>query len=233
MLTDLRILIADDHPVVRAGLRQAIEADSHLTVVAETADGETTWKSLQQLQPDVAILDIFMPKISGFGATQPIAFDLVRNIQAHQLPVRIVLLTGNDNSDVFDAALKLGVQGYVLKESALGEIVKSVKIVATGGHFVSPFLAGRLLQCHTATRTFCHEHPGLQQLTPREREVLQLVAAGQASKDIADTLEISFRAVDNHRSSISHKLGLEGPTTLLKFALEHRQQLSLFCAGTE
>ncbi len=231
MTTEIRVLIADDHPVVRAGLRQALEAEAHVKVVAETGDGETTWKLLQELQPDVAVLDIYMPQADGFGQTQAIAFDLARSIQQEQLPIQVILLTGDQEPELFAVAMKLGVKGYLLKESAIAEIVKSVKAVAAGYHYLSPYLSGHLLHRQAASEAFIQQYPGLRDLTPREKAVLRLVALGQSSEQIATELRIGEPAINNHRAHICQKLGLEGPMALLRFVLAHKDDILRFCGG--
>lgn len=229
MTSEVRILIADDHPIIRDYLRKALAEEAQLKVIAEAGDAETTLKLLRELQPEVAILDIRMPKTNGFGEPQPVAFALLRTIQREQLPVKVILLTGHHGKDSFDAALKLGVKGYVLKASATAEIVASVKAVVAGRHYISPLLSGYLVQRHANDDAFVKQYPGLQDLTPQERKVLKLVAENKSSNEIAAALGIKPRTVDNHRTHICDKLGLKGPNVLLKFALAHRAEISRFC----
>lgn len=232
MTTEIRVLIADDHPIVRNGLRQAIEADAHLKVVAETGDGETTRQALQELQPDVAVLDIYMPEVSGFGPPQAIAFDLVRAMQHQQLATRVILLTSQPEPEWLTVARKLDVKGYVLKDSAIVEIIQSVKTVAAGYHYYSPHLSGQLAHQQSIVEQFLQQYPGLKELTPREKEVLRLIPTGQSSEEIATALRIGAPAVNNHRNHICQKLMLEGSMTLLRFVLAHKEEVLRFCEDT-
>ncbi|MBS1789339.1 MAG: response regulator transcription factor [Acidobacteria bacterium] len=230
MTSEVRILIADDHPIIRDYLRKAFAEEAHLKVVAEAGDAETTLKLIRELQPEVAILDIRMPKTNGFGEPQPVAFALMRTIQREQLPVKVILLTGHHHGkDSFDAAMKLGVNGYVLKASATAEIVASVKAVVEGRHYISPLLSSYLVQHHENEDAFVKRYPGLKELTPKERWVLKLVAENKSSHEIAGALNITSQTVNNHRTHVCDKLGLKGPNALLKFALAYHAEIIRFC----
>lgn len=229
MMKEIRVLIADDHPAMRLGLYQALGADTHLKVVAETGDGETTRKALQEYQPDVAVLDIYMPEVSGFGYPQAIAFDLVRDIQNWKLSTQVILLTSRPEPEWLGVARKLGVKGYVLKDSAIIEIIRSVKTVASGYYYYSPQLSSYLIAQQNLTEEFLHRYPGLDELTSREKEVLSLIATGRSSKEIASKLGIGEPGVNNHRNHICQKLMLEGPMALLRFVLAHKEEILFFC----
>lgn len=233
MTNEIRVLIADDHPIIRERLREAIEEEAHLKVIAEAGDAETAMKLIEKLQPDVAILDIFMPKTSGFGEPQPVALNLARAIQRQQLPTQVILLTSYQKKDAFDAAMRTGVKGYALKTSATAEIVACVKAVAEGRHYISPLLSSYLVQRRESEDAFVKQHPELKTLTPKERAVLKLVAESKSSNEIAEMLEILPTTVNNHRTNICGKLGLEGPNALLKFALEHRAEIIRFCESDD
>jgi DNA-binding NarL/FixJ family response regulator len=215
--TDIRIVIADDHPIVRSGLRTTIETEPRLRVVAEAGEGVAALAFIEQHQPQVAILDVNMPGLSGF--------ELMRVIRARKLPVAVIFLTIHSDEVMFNEALDLGALGYVLKESAVTDIVASVKAVAAGQPFISSALTGHLLS-RTARATGLAEHkPGLSDLTATERRILRLIAQQKESKDIAEDLAISYRTVENHRAHICRKLGLQGHNALLRFALEHKSEL--------
>ncbi len=215
MTGDIRILIADDHPVVRKGLRQAIESDPAMKVIAECGDGETALAQIAELRPEVALLDLDMPKLDGFG--------VIRGIQKNKLPVKAMLLTIHDEEDLFLAAMDLGVKGYILKESALLEIVAGLRAVAAGKHYVSASLTGYLVGRRSRAEALAQSQPGLSSLTSTERHIVQAIAKGRSSKEIAAELFIHYRTVENHRTNICQKLGLSGSNALLKFALEHRR----------
>jgi DNA-binding NarL/FixJ family response regulator len=217
MPDDIRILIADDHPVLRMGLKQVIEADPRLRVVGDVGDGEAAVEQIAAQRPDVAVLDVDMPKLDGFG--------VARELQRRRLTTAIIFLTLHANEDVFNEAMELGARGYILKESALTGIVEGIKTVAAGKPYVTPALTGLLLGHRDRARALTASQPGLDALTPTERRVLQLVAGGHSSKEIAAQLFVHYRTIENHRVSIAQKLGLEGHNAVLKFALRHRGEL--------
>ena len=137
MADEVRILVADDHPVLRKGLRQVIESDPKLKVIAEAGDGEEALAGIQELKPDIAVLDLDMPKLDGFG--------VAKEIQRRKIPVRIVFLTIHSEEDLFHAAMDLGAKGYILKESALTELAHGLRAVAEGQHYVTASLTAYLL----------------------------------------------------------------------------------------
>ena len=215
--SQISVLIADDHPVLRAGLRQVLERDPSIRVIAEVGDGEAAFDRIQIDRPDVAILDIEMPKRDGL--------DVLRELRRLALPTRVIMLSLHDDETRVTDALALGARGYILKDDAIHAIVDGVKVVAAGRPYVTPSLSGLLLQRRERNRELTTRQPGLADLTPAERRVLSLIARGQASKDIAAELGIHYRTVENHRVSIAQKLGLHGHNAVLKFAMEHREQL--------
>jgi len=217
MADPIRILIADDHPVLRMGLKQVIEADPHLRVVAEAGDGETALEQIAAQRPDVAVLDVDMPRLDGFG--------VAREMQRRRLATAIIFLTLHADENVFDEAMELGARGYILKESALTAIAEGIKAVAGGTYYVTPSLTGLLVGHRDRARALTASQPGLDALTPAERRILKLVAGGHSSKEIAEQLCVHYRTVENHRVSIAQKLGLEGHNAVLKFALRHRGEL--------
>lgn len=213
----IRLLLADDHPIVRQGLRLLLEADKQLTVIGEASDGRQALEQLKQLQPDVAILDIDMPQLDGFA--------VVRALQSLHLPVAVIFLTMHSEQELFEAALDLGVKGYVLKESATTDIVHGVKLVAEGKSYLSPALSDLLLKRRSRQNKLEDEQPGLSGLSPTERRVLKLIAEDRTTKEIAAELFISYRTVETHRANICKKLGLHGSMSLLKFAVAHKSEL--------
>ncbi len=214
MADQIRILLADDHPVVRKGLRMAIEEDEGLSVVGEAADGEAALALIVELLPQIAVLDIDMPKMDGFA--------VAREIAARHLPVATIFLTLHTGEDPFRAAMELRAKGYILKDSAMLEIVTSIRAVAAGQPYLSSALTARLLQPPAASAP----HDGLaSRLTPTERRIVQLIAADKSSKEIGVELSIHYRTIENHRTTICRKLGLEGANALLRFALQNKNRL--------
>lgn len=217
MQTKIKIVMADDHPIVRQGLRQMIELDHNLEIVAEAGDGKTALELIEKLQPDVAVLDIDMPEMDGFA--------VVREITRKKLRVAIVLLTMHSEAEIFQAALDLGVTGYVLKDSAAGDIVQGIKAVAANATFLSPALSAHLLNQRRRASELTEKQPGLHDLSQSERRVLKLIAEEKTSREIGELLFISHRTVEAHRSNISKKLNLQGSLALVKFAAAHKAEL--------
>lgn len=213
----IRIVIADDHPVVRHGLRTTIEKEPSLAVVAEAGDGRAALEALEKLQPDVAVVDISMPEVDGLGVAE--------EVRRRKLPVKLIMLTIHRDTELFEKATEAGAMGYVLKDSALVEIVTSIRCVAAGKYYVSPAIAGQLMQRRRRAREFVDEAPNVRDLTPTEKQVLQLLADYKTSSEIAGALHISSRTVDTHRTNISKKLDLHGKHALMKFAVAHRLEL--------
>lgn len=217
MAGEIKVFIADDHPIFRLGLRQIIERAPQLIVVDEAEDGETAWQKLQTTNADVAILDVDMPGRDGF--------EVARAVRAARLKIALVFLTMHKDEHFLNQALDLKVQGYVVKDSALTDIVQCIRAVAAGQEYVSPQLTGILLNRGRRAADLTESKPQITALTPIERRVLKLVAAYKSNKQIADELCLSVRTIEHHRARISQKLALEGHHALLKFALEHQAEL--------
>jgi DNA-binding NarL/FixJ family response regulator len=217
MAGEIRIVIADDHPIYRGGLRQVIEENPNLLVVGEAGDGEAALAQIDRLRPEIAILDIDMPKLDGFG--------VVRELQKKRSPVRVVFLTMHAKADLFHAAMELDVRGYILKDSAVLEVVHGLLAIAAGQHYVSAPLTALLLNRGRQREAFAEGAPDLAGLTESERRILRMIAAGKSSKDIAHELCIHYRTVENRRTLICQKLGLRGSNALLKYALENKVEI--------
>lgn len=210
------ILIADDHPVFRHGLRDILNQVDEFRVIGEAGDGETAYEMIRSRKPDVAVIDVEMPKLTGL--------ELADRIHRERLPVALLVLTMYSEESIFDRAMELGVMGYIIKDSATDEIALAVRTVASGEYFVS-----RALVSH-AIRKKKSDAPvdialQLGQLTATERYVLRLIAHSRSTREIADILTISHRTVEGHRHKICQKLALTGSYSLLRFALDHKSLL--------
>lgn len=211
MIEEITILIADDHPIFRRGLRAVIENDSALKIVIEADDGEIALAEIERLEPNIAVLDSDMPKVDGLT--------VARVIQAKNLTTRAVFLTMHKDEAIFNAAIDADVKGFVIKDSAATDIVNCIKEVAKGGSFFSSVLSGFLLNRRNAPKS------PLENLTASERRVLRLTANGKTTKEIADELFVSPRTVDHHRANILAKLDLTGKNALLTFALTNKAKI--------
>jgi DNA-binding NarL/FixJ family response regulator len=209
----IRILIADDHPLMRKGLRLSVEEDPGLEVVAEASDGEMALALVEKFRPDIALLDIEMPKLDGLG--------VAREVAKRGLATKIIFLTFHTNEDLFRSAMDLGSAGYILKDSAAQEVVAGVRAVAAGRPYISSAITAGLLQRREPPKS---DQLTAGNLTPTERRVMQLIANGKTSKEIGSELSIHYRTVENHRTNITRKLGLEGEgaNALLRFALQNK-----------
>ncbi len=211
------ILIADDHPIFRRGLRDVAKEDDSVQLLGEAGDGAEALRLIEELQPQVAVLDHDMPKLNGIQVAQA--------VRKQNLPSALVMLTMFKEERLFNEAMDAGFLGYVLKENAANNLIECIHSVAAGRAFISPALSGYLLQRATRATSLASEKPGLTKLTSAERRILKLIAADLTSKEIAAQLGVSFHTVENHRSNISAKLGLSGSHSLLKFAFEHKSSL--------
>ncbi|MDT8324830.1 MAG: response regulator transcription factor [Bacteroidota bacterium] len=212
----ISIVIADDHPLFRKGLREVIEAEKHLRIMGEAGDGEEAVQLIDAHKPEVAILDIDMPRLNGL--------DVCERVLKTPSALGIIILTMYDDEALFERAMHLGVKGYVLKDSAADDIVQGIEMVARKGYFISPSLTGHVMR-GSPLRSNNDERLGLLQLTPAERRILNMIATEMTSAQIADELHISPRTVEHHRSNIIGKLGLSGQYALVRFALQHKGNL--------
>jgi two-component system, NarL family, response regulator DegU len=217
MPAEIRVFIADDHPIFRQGLKLIVEKDSQLKVVGEADDGEAALEDLKRSGAQIAILDVDMPNKDGF--------EVVREMRRQRMRAEVVFLTMHKDERFLNAALDLGVKGYVLKDSAVTEIVNCIRSVAAGRDYVSPQLSSFLINRQRHGTELAGAKPQLEQLSPTERRVLKLIGQYKTSKEIAGELLISVRTVEHHRANISEKLELKGSHVLLKFAVEHQSEI--------
>lgn len=212
-----RVLIVDDHPLFLDGLRQAIQKDSRFELAGEAGDGESAWKAIQETKPDVAVLDINLPKLTGL--------EIARKVRDKKLRTRVIILTMFKEEELINRALDFGVNGFVLKENAVREILSAIAAAADGEHYLSAEVSGFLVRRRQRAEELAARKPGLDDLTKAERRVLKLVAEKKTSREIGAELFISPRTVEAHRANICEKLDLRGSHSLLQFALENRSSL--------
>lgn len=215
MSEKISVVIADDHPIVRQGLRQMIEREHDLEILTECADGGSALKEALTRQPDVVILDIDMPQKNGL--------EVLQELGEKSFAGKVILLTVHNEEEFFDEAIRLGANGYLLKDSVIEDIIKAIRTVINGQNFVSPALMTMLLQKRRNTNQ--KKQTGLEILTPTERQILKLIADYQTNNQIAETLFISPATVKTHRRNICAKLELEGNHSLMKFAVEYKSKL--------
>lgn len=207
----IRVVLADDHAVLRAGLRALLEAEPDMTVVGEAANGDEAVEQVRKLHPDVIVMDLTMPGLGGLAAT--------RRISASETETKVLVLTVHAEEEYLLPVIDAGGSGYVTKTSADRDLVKAIRAVAKGEVFLYPHAAQLLLQRYKVAGSSAEGDP-IQRLTQREREVLSLTAAGYTSSEIGTRLFISPKTVDTYRSRIMHKLGLNHRSELVRFALE-------------
>ncbi|MDB5081484.1 MAG: DNA-binding response regulator [Chloroflexi bacterium] len=215
MTTAIRILIVDDHPVVRDGLNAILETQPDFEVVGEAGDGQEAVAQVENLRPDVVLLDLDMPVLDGLGA--------LRQIMEHRPETKVIIFTVFDTDERILTAVQSGAQGYLLKGDApRNEIFRAVRTVYQGGALLQPVVAGKLLRqvkVQTANPA-ATEQPGVEDLTEREQDVLELIGQGMANKEIAQRLVISERTVKFHVSAILAKLNAGNRTEATRIAAQ-------------
>lgn len=205
------IVLADDHHVVRQGLRSLLEAEPDFSVIGETADGLEATQLVERLQPDVLVLDLMMPGLNGLAVTRQVSQRLLRT--------HVVILSMHPNEAYVLEALRAGAAAYVLKESTSAELVRAVREAVAGRRYLSSPLSERAIEAYMQKAESAALDP-YETLTAREREVLHLVAEGHANAETADRLFISRRTVETHRANLMRKLGLRTQTDLIRYALQ-------------
>ena len=209
----IRVLLADDHTIVREGVRLCLEAMGDIEVVAEAEDGQMAVQLANQLRPDVAVVDLTMPRLNGVEAIRQIKRDLPET--------EVVVLSVHDSEPYVVQALRAGAAGYVLKRNAATELAAAIRAAHDGQAYLHPSIARRVIddylsRIHASEDAASEPH---ERLTPREREVLQLAAEGHTTRAIAGLLCLSTKTVEHHRASLMTKLGLRGQTELVKYAI--------------
>ncbi len=207
----ISIVVADDHGIVREGLRRLLETEPDFKVCAEASDGREVLSQIENSKPDVAVLDITMPKLGGL--------ETLERIRAEHKNTKVVLLSVHADPAFIQSAVALGVDGYVLKNGPAKDIVTAVREVMNGGSFFSPVVAKEIVEQLRSPKSESDNPFSL--LTSREREVLHLIADGLSAKEVAVELSISTKTVEAHRTSLMRKLNVRKATELVRYALRH------------
>lgn len=208
----IQVLLADDHRMIREGIRALLEREEDIEVIGEAADGREAVRLTAQLCPDVVIMDVSMPMLNGIEATRQIRRDCP--------DARVLILTVHEGEDYVARLLAAGASGYIIKRAASEELISAVRAVFRGQAFLYPSIAKVVIEDYVRR---LHEGGGLSArdvLTDREREVLQLIAEGYTNREIADLLHLSIKTVQNHRSKIMNKLDLHDRGDLIKYAIQ-------------
>ncbi|GJQ20532.1 MAG: DNA-binding response regulator [Bacteroidia bacterium] len=212
-MANIRILLADDHELIRTGMRNLIGSNSDFQIVGEAADGEDTIAKVRQLRPDVAIVDISMPKLSGIEAAKRICKEFPS--------VRVLVLTMHENAEYVYQILKSGASGYLLKNAGKDEITQAIYAVMKGNKFFSPRISDLMISEYVKKAEKRDERSEEAILTRREEEVLRYIARGMNNQQIAEKLFISPRTVETHRTNIMQKLNIHDAPNLVRYALEN------------
>jgi DNA-binding NarL/FixJ family response regulator len=207
----IRVILAEDHHLVRQGIRVLLERAEDIEVVAEAADGREAVELVERLAPDVVLMDIAMPRLNGAEATS--------RIGALDVPTQVVILSMYSDPTLVRQALRSGAVGYVLKRSVTEELLLAIRAASRGEMYLSPSVSGPILMELLAASTPSRVSP-LDQLTPREREVLQLIAEGHTNKSIAEALHISVKTVEKHRANVMSKLDVHDVAGLTRLAVK-------------
>jgi two-component system response regulator NreC len=210
----IHILIVDDHAVIRAGLRTILKADPDLQVVGEAADGSAALRLASELHPDVILMDISMPSPAGGG------IETTRRLRDTLPDARVLILTVHEDESLLREAIQAGAAGYIIKRAAESELVSAVRAVWNGDMYVHPAMT-RVLLKDMAVRPPSKKQVSVESLTPRELDVLRLLAKGHTNRQIAEVLNVSTRTVEGHRANLMDKLELHSRVELTSFAEEH------------
>ena len=209
-MSKLQIFLADDHAVMRKGLKLLVCAEPDMEVVGEAGDGRTTLQKVKDLQPDVVVMDVSMPELNGIQTTE-------RLMQASQ-KIKVLILTAYDDYGYVRQLLRVGASGYVLKNAAAEELTNAIRVVAKGGVYLDPTVAGKVVDGLISKKKVSSESPSCD-LSEREQEVLRLTAWGYINKEIATQLKISVKTVETHKANFMKKLNFQSRADIVRYAL--------------
>jgi DNA-binding NarL/FixJ family response regulator len=207
----IRVVIADDHHLVRQGIRSLLEGAGDIEVIGEAGDGQEAVMLVQKLSPDVLVLDIGMPRLNGVQAAE--------DIRSRRLPTRIVMLSMHTDRRLVQQSLRAGASGYVLKDSVLEELLLAIRAASRGYTYLSPQISQAIVDFFLAGEGHAGEATPFEQLSPREREILKLIAEGRTNNEMADILKISVRTVQKHRANLMAKLDVHDVAGLTRIAI--------------
>lgn len=209
-MSTLRIVLADDHVMLRDGLKSLVNAQPDMEVVGEADDGRAALEKAQELRPDVVVMDISMPELNGIQATE--------QLKCRSCGTKVLVLTAYDEVGYLRQLLEAGASGYVLKKAAAEDLVKAIRVVASGGVYLDPTLAGKVVDGYVGRKKLRGALQGVE-LSGREEEVLRLVAWGYTNKEVAGYLNISVKTVETHKTNLMEKLDLNGRSEIVRYAL--------------
>ncbi len=207
----IEIVIADDHTIVRQGLRKLLEEENYLKITGEAMDGRETVRKVSELKPDVVIMDIAMPVLNGIEAA--------RQIKQSNTQTRIIILSMHDNNRYIRELLNIGVSGYLLKNAASGDIIKAISAAVKGDTYLSPSISSQVIEDYVCMNRKTSQEELYDTLTNREREVFQMVVEGYSTKKIAELLYLSPSTIKTHRSNIMEKLKMDNISKLIQYAI--------------
>jgi len=207
-----RIIIAEDHTILREGLRSLLSSDPDLEIVGEAQDGQEAIRCVEKLRPNLVLMDLSMPRMNGL--------DAIKEIKKRSTDTKILVLTVHKNEEYIVATMQAGADGYALKDSTHAELGIAIKNVLSGNHYISPGISGRVIEGYLEGRKTLKPMSPFETLTQRERGILKMIAEGYKNKEIADYLCISVKTVEKHRANLMQKLDLHSVSALTAFALE-------------
>ncbi len=207
-----RIIIAEDHTILREGLRSLLSSDPDLEIVGEAQDGQEAIRCVEKLKPNLVLMDLSMPRMNGL--------DAIKEIKKRSTETKILVLTVHKNEEYIVATLRAGADGYALKDSTHAELGIAIKNVLSGNHYISPGISGRVIEGYLEGRKPLKATSPFETLTQRERGILKMIAEGYKNKEIADYLCISVKTVEKHRANLMQKLDLHSVSALTAFAME-------------
>lgn len=216
-MNKVNIVIADDHPIVLHGLKNVIEENSNYSVIGEAFDGEKALNIINKFNPDIAVLDLDMPKLNGL--------EILKNLSKKKNNTKVIIITAHKDESLLNKAIEFDAKGYLLKETALVEINLCIEKVISGKKYISSDLSEKMMENKNSNLNATTKIKGLSELTLTEKKILKLVSANKTTKEIADELFVSYRTVENHRNNICKKLNITGGNALLRFALENKNNI--------
>lgn len=208
-----KIVIAEDHTILRDGLRALISSQNNLEVIGEAGDGREAVRIVDNLEPDLLLIDLSMPKMNGIEA--------IKEIKNQHPDIKVIILTVHKSDEYIFASLKAGANGYMLKDASQNELLQAIQYVLNGKSFISPSISDRVIDAYLNAAPKDTTFSVLDNLTSREREILKLIAEGYTNKQIADHLCISLKTVEKHRANLMNKLDLRNTAALTTFAIEN------------